>query len=80
MDAFLNLTDVRYSYHSPEGETPALSDISFSVKGRIFTFPNFILHHLNPAYFYGRHPIFPQEFVSRPTHPTFLLLLEPYVK
>ena len=32
MDAFLNLTDVRYSYHSPEGETPALSDISFSVK------------------------------------------------
>lgn len=31
MDAFLNLTDVRYSYHSPEGETPALSDISFSV-------------------------------------------------
>lgn len=32
MDAFLNLTNVRYSYHSPEGETPALSDISFSVK------------------------------------------------
>lgn len=32
MDAFLNLTDVCYSYHSPEGETPALSDISFSVK------------------------------------------------
>ena len=32
MDAFLNLTDVRYSYHSPEGETPALSDITFSVK------------------------------------------------
>ena len=32
MDAFLNLTDVRYSYHSPEGETPALSDISVSVK------------------------------------------------
>ena len=32
MDAFLNLTDVRYSYHSPEGETPALSDISFSGK------------------------------------------------
>ena len=31
MDAFLNLTNVRYSYHSPEGETPALSDISFSV-------------------------------------------------
>ena len=32
MDAFLNLINVCYSYHSPEGETPALSDISFSVK------------------------------------------------
>ena len=32
MDAFLNLIDVSYSYHSSEGETPALSHISFSVK------------------------------------------------
>ena len=31
MDPFLNLTDVNYSYHSPEGETPALYNISFSV-------------------------------------------------
>ena len=31
MAPFLNLTDVNYSYHSPEGETPALSNISFSV-------------------------------------------------
>ena len=31
MDPFLNLIDVNYSYHSPEGETPALSNISFSV-------------------------------------------------
>lgn len=31
MDPFLNLIDVNYSYHNPEGETPALCNISFSV-------------------------------------------------
>ena len=32
MDTFLDLIDVNYTYHTPEGETPALADISFSVE------------------------------------------------
>lgn len=32
MDTLLNVSHVSYSYHTLSGETPALSDISFSVK------------------------------------------------
>lgn len=36
MDPVLNVCDVSYSYHSPEGATPALSHISFSVNSGEF--------------------------------------------
>lgn len=31
MEPFLNVCGISYSYHSPEGATPALSDVSFTV-------------------------------------------------
>ncbi len=32
MDTLLSVSHVSYSYHTLSGETPALSDITFSVK------------------------------------------------
>ena len=32
MDPFLNLIDINYTYHTPEGETPALHHINLSVE------------------------------------------------
>ena len=37
MDAILKLSKINYAYHSYEGETKALSDISFSVSSGEFT-------------------------------------------
>ena len=36
METFLDLIDVNYTYHTPEGETPALTDISFTVENGEF--------------------------------------------
>ena len=35
MEQILNLQHISYTYHTLEGETPALSDISFSLKGNL---------------------------------------------
>ncbi len=37
MKRILELKNINYSYHTPEGETPALSDISFSLAPGGFT-------------------------------------------
>ena len=37
MNPVLTLDHVSYSYHTPSGETPALKDISFSVRPGSFT-------------------------------------------
>ena len=36
MKTVLDIQGLNYTYHSPEGETPALKDISFSVKSGEF--------------------------------------------
>ena len=36
MKKVLEIHDLNYTYHTPEGETPALRDISFSVKSGEF--------------------------------------------
>ena len=37
MNPVLTLDHVSYSYHTPSGETPALKDVSFSVRPGSFT-------------------------------------------
>ena len=37
MEQILNLQHISYTYHTLEGETPALSDISFSLNKGEFT-------------------------------------------